>query len=85
MNKLLTSHEQVPTVVIMRLETGKTTIQGVVGCMVVPHSCENKLGLDLGLSLAKTTSHLAQESKVSYYFPYPSDIVEKLSPQPWVF
>ena len=33
MNKLLTSHEQVPTVVIIRLETGKTTITGV-GCMV---------------------------------------------------
>ena len=31
MNKLLTSHEQVPTVVIIRLETGKTTIPGV-GC-----------------------------------------------------
>ena len=29
MNKLLTSHEQVPTVVITRLETGKTTIPGV--------------------------------------------------------
>ena len=53
------SHEQVPTVVILRLETGKSTIPGV-GCMVygvwcrmvVPHSCENKaisapsLGLD---------------------------------------
>ena len=40
------SHEQVPTVVILRLETGKSTIPG--GCMVyavcrmlVPHSCEN--------------------------------------------
>ena len=30
MNKLLTSHEQVPTVVIMRLETDKTTIPGCV-------------------------------------------------------
>ena len=42
------SHEQVPTVVILRLETGKSTIPGVgcmvygVGCRVVPHSCENK-------------------------------------------
>ena len=33
MNKLLTSHEQVPTVVTIRLETGKNTIPGV-GCMV---------------------------------------------------
>ena len=33
------SHEQVPTVVILRLETGKSTIPGV-GCMVVPHSCD---------------------------------------------
>ena len=32
-NKLLPSHEQVPTVVIMRLETGKTTIPGV-RCML---------------------------------------------------
>ena len=32
MNKLSTSHEQVPTVVIIRLETGETTIPGVVGC-----------------------------------------------------
>ena len=31
MNKLLTSHEQVPTVVIMRLETDKTTIPGCYG------------------------------------------------------
>ena len=30
MNKLLTSHEQGPTVVIIRLETGETTILGVV-------------------------------------------------------
>ena len=38
------SHEQVPTVVILRFETGKSTIPGVgAGCrMVVPHSCENK-------------------------------------------
>ena len=37
------SHEQVPTVVILRLETGKSTIPGV-WCRrrVVPHSCENK-------------------------------------------
>ena len=41
MIKLLTSHEQVPTVMIMRLETGKTTILGVC-CMVVTHSYENK-------------------------------------------
>ena len=34
MNKLLTSHEQVPTVVIIRLETGETTIPGVWCCMV---------------------------------------------------
>ena len=33
-NKLLASHEQVPTVVIIRLKTGKTTIPGCV--------CENK-------------------------------------------
>ena len=31
MNKLLTSHEQVPTVVIIRLKTGKTTIPGWYG------------------------------------------------------
>ena len=31
MNKLLTSHEEVPTVVIIWPETGKTTIPGV-GC-----------------------------------------------------
>ena len=30
-NKLLMSHEQFPTVVILRLETGKSTIPG--GCM----------------------------------------------------
>ena len=30
-NKLLMSHEQVPTVAIIRLETGKSTILG--GCM----------------------------------------------------
>ena len=45
MNKLSTSHEQVPTVKIIRLETGKNIIPGCmygVGCMVVPHSCENK-------------------------------------------
>ena len=29
MNKLLTRHEQAPTVVIIRLETGKTTTPGV--------------------------------------------------------
>ena len=29
MNKLLTSHEQVPAVVIIRLETGKNTIPGI--------------------------------------------------------
>ena len=34
MNKLLTSHEQVPTVVIIWPETGKTTIPGV-GCRVL--------------------------------------------------
>ena len=28
---MLTNHEQVPTVVIIRLEIGKTTILGVVG------------------------------------------------------
>ena len=42
-NKLLTSHEQVPAVVIMRLKTDKTTIPGCgsygVGCRRgVPHS-----------------------------------------------
>ena len=42
MNKLLTSNEQVPTVVIIRLERGETTIQGV-WCRVVPHSCDNRL------------------------------------------
>ena len=42
MKKLLMSHEQVPTVVILRLETGISTIPGVGCCMVVPHSCENK-------------------------------------------
>ena len=54
------SHEQVPTVVIIRLETGETTISGVRCRMVVPHSCDNKAisapswGLAgwLGLSLA---------------------------------
>ena len=45
---MLKSHEEVQTVVIIRLETGKTTIPGVecmvygVKCMVVPHSFENK-------------------------------------------
>ena len=43
---LAASHEQVPTIVIKRLETDKTTIPGCYGvwCMVglVPHSCENK-------------------------------------------
>ena len=53
MKKLLMSHEQFPTVVILRLETGKSTIPGV-GCrMVVPHSRENKAisapSWDLGL------------------------------------
>ena len=60
MNKLLTSHEQVPIVVIIRLKTGKTIIPGV-WCMVVPHNCDNKAtsapswGLAgwLGRSLAK--------------------------------
>ena len=68
MNKLLTSHEQVPTVVMIRLKTGETTIPGVVWCRmvhgvgvrVVPQSCDDKAisapswGLAgwLGLSLA---------------------------------
>ena len=38
MNKLLTSHEQVPTDVIIWLETGKATIPGV-GCMVQGVGC----------------------------------------------
>ena len=42
MNKLLTSHEQVPTVVIMRQAKLLFRVYGV-GCRrVVPHSCENK-------------------------------------------
>ena len=56
------SHEQVPTVVILRLETGKSTIPGV-GCMVYgvwwfPTAVRIRLsqppaglGLGLGLSL----------------------------------
>ena len=64
MNKLLTIHEQVPTVVMIRLETGKLLFQVYVVwcCMVVPHSCDNKAisapswGLAgwLGLRLAKS-------------------------------
>ena len=60
------SHEQVPTVVILRLETGKSTIPGV-WCMVYgvvgwfPTAVRIRLsqppaglGLGLGLSLAKS-------------------------------
>ena len=59
---MLKSHEEVQTVVIIKLETGKTTIPGVecmvygVKCMVVPHSFENKA---LGLSLAIVTDLVA--------------------------
>ena len=76
MNKLLTSHELVPTVVIMRLEAGKTTIPGWygVGCRVVPHSCENKAisapswGLAgwLGLSLAKISFFQGSHGDTTY-------------------
>ena len=56
------SHEQVPTVVILRLETGKSTIPGV-GCRMYgvvgwfPTAMRIRLsqppaGLGLGLSLA---------------------------------
>ena len=48
MNKFLTSHEQVPTVVITMLKTGETTIPSIwcrrvlgVWCRVVPRSCDN--------------------------------------------
>ena len=69
------NNEQVPTVAIKRLETGKTTIPGVwcpivygVGCRVVPHSCDSKAisapswGLAgwLGLSLAISLAELCQ-------------------------
>ena len=61
MNKLLASHEQVLTVVIIRLKTVKTTIP-CVGCMMYgvgwfPTAVRIRLsqppaGLGLGLSLA---------------------------------
>ena len=54
--KLLTSHEQAPTVVIMRLKAGKTTIPGCGGVVGwFPTAVRIRLGigwLGLGLSLA---------------------------------
>ena len=49
MNKLLTSHEQVPTDVIIWLETGKATIPGV-GCMVQGVGCRFPTAVRIGLS-----------------------------------
>ena len=49
MNKLLTSHEQVPTDVIIWLETGKATIPGV-GCMVQGVGCRFPTAVRIRLS-----------------------------------
>ena len=66
------SHEQVPTVVILRLETGKSTIPGVVGCRrVVPHSCENKA--ISAPSWAWAWAELGN-SKVMVNLPHPTNI-----------
>ena len=49
MNKLLTSHEQVPTLTIIRLETGKTTIPGV-WCRVYGVGCRFPTSVRIRLS-----------------------------------
>ena len=71
MNKLLTSNEQVPTVVKIRLKTGKTTIPGRYGvgcrvygvlCRVVPHSCGNKAPPPAGDWLAGAWAELGNKT-----------------------